>query len=139
MFITNSVSRIKYLRSRIVKSYDREYMRWKSYGEIPGQTKIGTETSIGVTQLQLYDGRRPRRPDPSRSLATRTIFLPACYRAFHFFLLFFFSFFFVFRRSLFRPLAPIKPKACCMHTQEGGMGLGCCTVVCTAILIAPTV
>ncbi|KYN39626.1 hypothetical protein ALC56_06120, partial [Trachymyrmex septentrionalis] len=23
------------------------------------------------------------------------------------------------RRSLFRPLAPIKPKACCMHTQEG--------------------
>ncbi|EFN64564.1 hypothetical protein EAG_14482 [Camponotus floridanus] len=32
------------------------------------------------------------------------------------------------RRSLFRPLAPIKPKACCMHTQEGEMGLGCCAV-----------
>lgn len=31
-------------------------------------------------------------------------------------------FFFVFRRSLFRPLASIKPKACCMHTQEGKTG-----------------
>lgn len=32
------------------------------------------------------------------------------------------SLFFVFRRSLFRPLASIKPKACCMHTQEGKTG-----------------
>lgn len=84
VFITNDVSRMKYLWSRIAKSYGREHIRWKSYREIPEQTKTGTETPIGVTQLQLYDGRRPRA-DPSRSLATRTIFLPACYRAFHFF------------------------------------------------------
>lgn len=96
----------------------------KSYGEIPGQTKIGTETPIAVTQLQLYDGHRPRS-DPSRSLATRTIFLPACYRAFHFFLLFYFScsfFFFRFQEIAFPATRAHKTKSVLHAYAEGRNG-----------------